>query len=61
MLKKHIYKRNLDEKHKEPDSPAAQRIASEREAQGKKTNFVIRNREVTLEQVNHYFKRKGVM
>jgi hypothetical protein len=61
MLKKRIHKWNLDKKHKEPDMLAALRIASEREAQGKKTSFVIRNREVTLEQVKHYFKRKGIM
>ena len=61
MLKKRIHKWNRDKKHKEPDMLAVLHIASEREAQGKKTSFVIRNRDVTLEQVKHYFKHKGVM
>lgn len=61
ILKKRIHKWNLDKSHKEPDMLAAQRIASVREAQDNKTSFVIRNRDVTLEQVKHYFKHKGVM
>jgi hypothetical protein len=61
MLKKRIHKWNPDKKHKEPDSLSTLRIASEREAQGRETNFVIRNRETTLEQVKHYFNRKGFM
>jgi hypothetical protein len=61
MLKKRIHKWNLDEKYKRPDMLAMRSIASEREAQGKKTSFVIGNREVTLDQVKYYFERKGVM
>ena len=60
MLKKRIHRWDLDKKHKEPDMLVALRMALAREAQGKKTIFVIRNREVTLEEIKHYFKRKGV-
>jgi hypothetical protein len=60
MLKKRIRKWDLDKKHKEPDMLAARRIALEREALGKKTAFIIRNREVTHAEIKHYFKRKGV-
>lgn len=60
MLKKRIGIWNLDKKHKELDMLVGLRIALAREAQGKKTTFVIRNREVTLDEIKHYFKRKGV-
>ena len=60
MLKKRIRKWDLDKKHKEPDMLVALQMALARESLGKKTTFVIRNREVTLEEIEHYFKRKGV-
>jgi hypothetical protein len=38
----------------------AVKIALERESQGKKSAFLIRDRVVTFEEVQHYFRRKGV-
>jgi len=60
MLKKRIKKWDLDRKHKQADMLYAVKIALEREAQGKKTAFVIRGRVVAFEEVQHYFRRKGV-
>jgi hypothetical protein len=60
MLKKRIRKWNLDRNHKQADMLYAVKIALERESQGKKTAFLIRGRVVTFEEVQHYFRRKGV-
>jgi hypothetical protein len=60
MLKKRIKKWELDRNHKESDMLYAVHIALPRESQGKKTVFVIRGRVVTLEEVQYYFRRKGV-
>jgi hypothetical protein len=38
----------------------ALKLAFQREAQGKKTVFVIRGRVVTFENIKDYFRRKGV-
>lgn len=38
----------------------ALRLAFQREAQGKKTVFLIRGRAVTFHDVKQYFRRKGV-
>ena len=35
-------------------------IGFPREAQGRKTNFMIRGRVVTFDNIKHYFRRKGV-
>ena len=60
MLKKRIKKWDLDRKHKYPDMLYAAKVALDRKAQGKRTTFVIRSRIVTFEEVQHYFRRKGV-
>ena len=38
----------------------AVKIAFDRQAQAKMTSFVIRGRFVTVKEVQHYFRRKGV-
>ncbi|KAE9381186.1 hypothetical protein N431DRAFT_476070 [Stipitochalara longipes BDJ] len=60
MFKKRIKKWNLDRNHKQADMLYAVKIALNREAQGKKTAFVIRGRVVTFEEVQYYFRRKGI-
>jgi len=60
MLKKRIKKWDLDRNHKQADMLYAVKIALERESQGKKSAFLIRGRVVTFEEVQHYFRRKGV-
>ena len=60
MLKKRIRKWNLDRYCKEPYMLYAARMAFERHTRGKETNFVIRGRLVTLDEVKRYFRRKGV-
>jgi len=60
MLKKHITKWAIDRKHKQPDMLVALRLAFQRQAQGKKTVFLIRGRLVTFDDVKQYFRRKGV-
>jgi hypothetical protein len=60
MLKKRIKKWDLDRNHKQADMLYAVKIALERESQGKKSAFLIRGRMVTFEEVQHYFRRKGV-
>jgi hypothetical protein len=60
MLKKRIKKWDLDRNHKQTDMLYAVKIALERESQGKKSAFLIRGRVVTFEEVQHYFRRKGV-
>ena len=61
MLKKRIAKWSLDRKHKQSDMLFALRLASQREAEGKKTVFNIRERKVTVEEIKHYFRRKGML
>jgi hypothetical protein len=60
MLKKRIKKWDLDRNHKQADMLYAVKVALERESQGKKTAFLIRGRVVSFEEVQHYFRRKGV-
>jgi hypothetical protein len=60
MLKKRIKKWDLDRNHKQADMLYAVKIALERESQGKKSAFLIRDRVITFEEVQHYFRRKGV-
>jgi hypothetical protein len=60
MLKRRIKKWDLDRNHKQADMLCALGIAYERESQGKKTAFLIRGRVVSFEEVQHYFRRKGV-
>jgi hypothetical protein len=60
MLKKRIKKWDLDRDHKQADMLYAVHIALERESQGKKTAFLIRGRVVSVEEIQHYFCRKGV-
>ena len=60
MLKKRVKKWDLDRNHKQADMMYALKIAFERESQGKKTAFIIRGRVVPFEEVQHYFRRKGV-
>ena len=59
MLKKRIKEWDLDRKHKEPNTLFAMHSAFQREAQGKKTVFLVRDRIVTFQDVKQYFKRKG--
>lgn len=60
MLKKRIRKWDLARNRKQADMLLAAKIGLDREGQGKKTAFVIRGRAVTFEEVQHYFRRKGV-
>jgi serine/threonine protein kinase len=60
MLKKRISEWRLDKKNKEQDMLSALRIALQREDQGKKSVFLIRDREITFEEIKHYFRRKGI-
>ena len=60
MLKVRIGKWCLDKKNKHKEMLEALRIFLLRDAQGKKTTFTIRGREVTTEEVFRYFKRKGI-
>jgi hypothetical protein len=58
MLKKRIKKWDLDRNHKHSDMLCALRLAFQREAQGKKTEFLIRGRVVTFDNVKKYFRRR---
>jgi hypothetical protein len=60
MLKKRVKKWDLDRNHKQADMLYAVKIALERKSQGKKSAFLIRGRVVTFDEVQHYFRRKGV-
>jgi hypothetical protein len=60
MLKKRITKWNLDKNLKHADMSAALTIAFAREAQGKKSLFLNRGRLITLDDIKHHFKRKGI-
>jgi hypothetical protein len=60
MLKKRIAKWNLDKNLKYADMLAALSIVLAREAQGKKSLFRNRGRLITLDDIKHYFKRKGI-
>jgi hypothetical protein len=60
MLKKRIKKWDLVRKHKQADMLCALKLAFQREAQDKKTIFVIRGRVVTFDNIKDYFRRKGV-
>ena len=58
MLKKRITKWDLDRNHKHADMLCALRLAFQREAQGKKTVFLIRGRVVTFHDIKQYFRRR---
>ena len=60
MLKKRIQKWDLDRNHKQADMLYALRLAFQRQAQGKKTVFLIRGRIVTFDNIKQYFRRKGI-
>lgn len=60
MLKKRIKKWELDRNHKHADMLYAVQVALNRESQGKKTAFLIRGRVITFDEVQHYFRRRGV-
>jgi hypothetical protein len=60
MLKKGIKNWGLYKDHKRADMVLALRFALQREAQGKKTVFLIRSRVVTFHNIKQYFWRKGV-
>ncbi|KAE9372648.1 hypothetical protein N431DRAFT_457350 [Stipitochalara longipes BDJ] len=60
MLKKRIKKWNLDRNHKQADMLHAVRVALERQSLGKRTAFLIRGRVVSFEEVQRYFRKKGV-
>jgi len=60
MLKKRIKKWELDRNHKHADMLYAVQVALDRESQGKKTAFLIRGRVITFDEVQHYFRRRGV-
>jgi hypothetical protein len=60
MLKKRIRKWELDRNHKHADMLYAVQVALNRESQGKKTVFLIRGRVITFDEVQHYFRRRGV-
>lgn len=61
MLKKCFQKWDIERKLKEADILFAVRIAREREAQGKKTDFLIRGRTVTLRMSRSISSAKGLM
>ncbi|OCT45116.1 hypothetical protein CLCR_05986 [Cladophialophora carrionii] len=61
MLKTRIRKWGLDRKNKRPDMLYALRVVLERQALGKDTSFIIRDRVVTSDDIKRYFKRKGVL
>lgn len=60
MLKKRIKKWELDRNHKHTDMIYAVQVALNRESQGKRTAFLIRGRVITFDEVQHYFRRRGV-
>jgi len=60
MLKKRIKKWDLDRNKKGADMLYALRIALDREKSGKQTEFLIRGRVLTLDEVKRYFRRKRV-
>jgi len=60
MLKKKIRLWDLHRNLKEADMRHALRLYYERESQGKRTVFLVRNRLVPFEEIKRYFHRKGV-
>ncbi|KAE8445445.1 hypothetical protein EG329_013458 [Mollisiaceae sp. DMI_Dod_QoI] len=59
MYKHRIKKWKLDKNNKESDMLAIRRKKVERDAAGKQTTIRVRGQTITMEQVDHYFKRKG--
>jgi hypothetical protein len=60
MLKKRFQKWGIERKQNETDMRFAIQTALHRKAQGKNTVFWIRDRKVTVEDVEKYYKGKGV-
>ena len=60
MLKKRIARWGLDRNLKLADMLVALRYTLQRQAQGRKSVFLIRERIVTFDDVKRYFRRKGV-
>ena len=60
MYKTHIAKWGLDKKNKEPDMRAIVRKNKQRAEQGKRSNFLVRKRQVKFAEVVRYWQRKGV-
>jgi len=60
MLKKKIRFWDLQRNLKKSDMEYALRIYYQRESQGKKTAFLVRNRLVTFDDIRNYIRRKGV-
>jgi hypothetical protein len=61
MYKARITKWGLDKKTKEAEAWAMLRIKMQRNAVGKDSNFRVRGKPVTIEDVLRYFKRKGIV
>jgi hypothetical protein len=60
MLKKRIRTWGIDKKNKKSEMLIALRMFFDRQAAGKPTEFVIRDRVIRLEDLEKYFKRKGI-
>ncbi len=61
MYKARIAKWGLDKKTKEAEAWAVLRVKVRRDAVGKDSEFRVRGKPVTVEDVLRYFKRKGIM
>jgi hypothetical protein len=60
MYKTHITKWELDKRNKEHEVMAIVRKKCQRDAVGKSSEFHIRGRLVSIEDVHRYLKRKGM-
>ena len=60
MYKSHIAKWGLDKKNKEPEMRAIVRKNKQRAEQGKRSNFLVRKRQLKFAEVVRYWQRKGV-
>ncbi len=60
MYKDRISKWGLDKRHKEHEAIAIVRKKRQRDAVGKRSEFHIRGRLVSIEDVHRYLKRKGI-
>ena len=60
MYKSHIAKWGLDKKNKEPEMRAIVRKNKQRAEQGKRSDFLVRKRQLNFAEVVRYWQRKGV-
>ena len=60
MYKSHIAKWGLDKKNKEPEMRAIVRKNKQRAGQGKRSNFLVRKRQLDFAEVVRYWQRKGM-